>query len=94
VRFHRKKIRPSEVPEFTLVPQQQFFRLLTLLRLAILLNIKRQDDILPPLVLAANDNILSLTLPEGWLSQKPVFTLDLEREADYLKDIEIKLVVN
>jgi len=33
-------------------------------------------------------------LPEGWLSQKPVFTLDLEREADYLKDIEIKLVVN
>lgn len=91
VRFHRKKIRSTEIAEFTLLQQSQVLKLIALLRLGVLLNIKRQDDILPDIKIAVEDKKIILTFPEDWLSQKPVFSADLEREVDYLKDIDIKL---
>ena len=92
VRFHRKKIRTGDIPEFTLLQQQQVYKLLVLLRLGILLNIKRQDDILPDIGIAVDNKNVTLTFPNDWLAQKPVFSADLEREVDYLKEIEIKLL--
>ena len=91
MRFHRKKIRSTEIAEFTLLQQSQVLKLIALLRLGVLLNIKRQDDILPDIKIAVEDKKIILTFPEDWLSQKPVFSADLEREVDYLKDIDIKL---
>jgi exopolyphosphatase/guanosine-5'-triphosphate,3'-diphosphate pyrophosphatase len=91
VRFHRKKIRSSEIAEFTLLQQHQVYRLLALLRLGVLLNIKRQDDILPEVSMNVDEKILTLGFPSDWLVQKPVFSADLEREQDYLKEIGIKL---
>lgn len=91
VRFHRKKIRSNEIAEFTLLQQSQVFKLITLLRLGVLLNIKRQDDIIPEIQITPEDNKLTLTFPADWLSQKPVFSADLEREVEYLKDIDLKL---
>ncbi|KXI26986.1 exopolyphosphatase [Paraglaciecola hydrolytica] len=92
VRFHRKKIRTGDIPEFTLLQQNQVYKLLALLRLGVLLNIKRQDDILPEINVKVDDKFLTLGLPSDWLSQKPVFSADLEREQDYLKEIGIKLL--
>jgi exopolyphosphatase/guanosine-5'-triphosphate,3'-diphosphate pyrophosphatase len=91
VRFHRKKIRSSEIAEFTLLQQHQVYRLLALLRLGVLLNIKRQDDILPEVSMNVDEKILTLGFPSDWLVQKPVFSADLEREQNYLKEIGIKL---
>ncbi|WP_340680208.1 exopolyphosphatase [Paraglaciecola sp.] len=91
IRFHRKKIRSSEIVEFTLLQQHQVYRLLALLRLGILLNIKRQDDILPEITIDVDDKNITLGFPCDWLAQKPVFSADLEREQDYLKEISLKL---
>lgn len=90
-RFHRKKIKANEIPEFTLLQQHQVLRLLALLRIGVLLNIKRQDDIIPEIKVTVDDKHISLAFPSDWLSQKPVFSADLEREVAYLNDIDLTL---
>ena len=92
VRFHRKKIRTGDIPEFTLLQQQQVYKLLVLLRLGILLNIKRQDDILPEIEISVDNKTINLGFPPDWLAQKPVFSADLDREVEYLKEIDMKLL--
>jgi exopolyphosphatase/guanosine-5'-triphosphate,3'-diphosphate pyrophosphatase len=57
----------------------------------VLLNIKRQDDILPNMFLKAQGNDLSIQFPKGWLQQKPVFSADIEREIDYIQELGITL---
>jgi exopolyphosphatase/guanosine-5'-triphosphate,3'-diphosphate pyrophosphatase len=90
-RFYRKKIRVADIPEFTLLAQDQVYRLIALLRLGVLLNIKRQDDILPIILLKANGDTLQLQLPDEWLEQKPVFSADIERESNYILELGLKL---
>ncbi|MFT6989686.1 MAG: exopolyphosphatase/guanosine-5'-triphosphate,3'-diphosphate pyrophosphatase [Paraglaciecola sp.] len=90
-RFHRKKIKVVEIPEFTILAQEQIYKLISLLRLGVLLNIKRQDDILPNIYLEAEGRNLSIQFPEGWLEQKPVFSADIERECAYIHELGINL---
>jgi exopolyphosphatase/guanosine-5'-triphosphate,3'-diphosphate pyrophosphatase len=90
-RFYRKKIRVAEIPEFTLLAQAQVYKLIALLRLSVLLNIKRQDGILPDISLQAEGNTLSIQFPQGWLEQKPVFSADIERESVYIQELGLKL---
>ena len=90
-RFYRKKIKVAEIPEFTILAQEQAYKLISLLRLGVLLNIKRQDDILPNMFLKAQGNDLSIQFPKGWLQQKPVFSADIEREIDYIQELGITL---
>jgi len=92
VRFHRKKIKASEVPEFTILAQEQVYKLISLLRLGVLFNIKRQDDILPNMSLKAQGNDLSIQFPKGWLQQKPIFSADIERESDYIQELGLTLI--
>ncbi|MFT6898307.1 MAG: exopolyphosphatase/guanosine-5'-triphosphate,3'-diphosphate pyrophosphatase [Paraglaciecola sp.] len=91
VRFHRKKIRPHDISEFALHSNEQVYKLIAILRLAVLLNIKRQDDILPSMDINAKDGILHLTFPVDWLATKPIFSADLESEANYIKALDLKL---
>ncbi|MCF2948296.1 exopolyphosphatase [Paraglaciecola aquimarina] len=90
-RFHRKKIKLSEIPEFTNFQQADVYKLVTLLRLGVLLNIKRQDDILPDILLKANNSQLYIQFPENWLSKKPIFSADIESESKYIQEIELTL---
>jgi exopolyphosphatase/guanosine-5'-triphosphate,3'-diphosphate pyrophosphatase len=90
-RFYRKKIKVAEIPEFTLLAQEQVYKLIALLRLGVLLNIKRQDDILPIITLKAVGDTLHLQFPDNWLEQKPVFGADIERESHYIQDLGLKL---
>jgi exopolyphosphatase/guanosine-5'-triphosphate,3'-diphosphate pyrophosphatase len=90
-RFYRKKIKVAEIPEFTLLAQDQVYRLIALLRLGVLLNIKRQDDILPEFSVKAEGDKLHMQFPDEWLEQKPVFSADIERESDYIKELGLKL---
>jgi exopolyphosphatase/guanosine-5'-triphosphate,3'-diphosphate pyrophosphatase len=91
-RFYRKKIKVAEIPEFTLLAQEQVYKLIVLLRLGVLLNIKRQDGILPDINLKAEGNTLGIQFPQGWLEQKPVFSADIERECMYVQELGLKLV--
>jgi exopolyphosphatase/guanosine-5'-triphosphate,3'-diphosphate pyrophosphatase len=61
------------------------------LRLAVLLNIKRQDDILPRMKVSADEHTLSISFPKDWLVNKPIFSADLAREADYIQALDLKL---
>jgi exopolyphosphatase/guanosine-5'-triphosphate,3'-diphosphate pyrophosphatase len=58
----------------------------------VLLNIKRQDGILPDINLKAEGNTLGIQFPQGWLEQKPVFSADIERECMYVQELGLKLV--
>jgi len=91
VRFQRKKIRDIDIPEFDQFQQAAVHRLLVIIRLAVLLNIKRQQDILPAFEVSAIDNEVSLKFDDGWLINKPIFEADLAQECIYLKAIGIEL---
>ena len=94
VRFHRKKIRVQDIPAFTQYSKEDIYKLIALLRLAVLLNIKRQEGFLPEFDVTADKHSISLIFPEGWLNSKPIMTADLEREINYLQAVDIKLAVS
>ena len=91
VYFHRKKIRNSELTEFSQYPSDQVARLIVLLRLSVLLNIQRQNEALPKFNISAEKSTLLLTFPKNWLKQKPIFSADLESESAYIKVLGITL---
>ena len=94
LRSHRR--RPDAEGMRALPPRMQpaTRRLTSLLRLAVLLHRSRSDEALPPIRLTANDNQLNMELPADWLDNHPLTRVDLERERDYLKQIDIKLIVS
>lgn len=93
LRSHRRK--PDADGQRALPPRMQptTQRLTVLLRLAVLLNRARSEQALPPMRLTASDNLMTLELPSAWLESHPLTRIDLEQERDYLKQIDIKLVV-
>ena len=93
VRFHRKKIRVTEIEEFSNYDPEQVYKLIVLLRLGALLNIRRQDNILPDLVLQYDGNTLNLQFPSNWLDTDALFRADLETEIGYLAALDIKLTL-
>ncbi len=91
VRGHRRKF-PMEIfrslGEDNLEPA---IRLCVLLRLAVLMHRDRSEGPIPDVVVHANDSHLHLQFPSGWLQHHSLTVLDLEREANYLKDAAITL---
>ena len=91
VRFHRRKIRAEEIPSFSLYQLPQVIHLLVLLRLAVLLNQKRRDNLLPELLANAGHQYLQLQLPADWLAQQSLLAADLQQEQKALKKIAFVL---
>jgi len=85
VRYHRRKIKPDDIPAFYLYRQTDFYHALTLFRLAVLLNQKRREDIIPELQCIAQTAQLTLMLPESWYQQHTVLAADLRTEQLFLK---------
>ncbi|MEZ5462435.1 exopolyphosphatase [Dokdonella sp.] len=94
LRSHRRK--PDTATMTSLPPRMQptTQRLTALLRLSVLLHRARSSEALPDLRLTARDGELTLDLPGTWLENHPLTRIDLEQERDYLKLIDIKLVVS
>lgn len=93
-RFCRKKIKPDLFAKLEQFSKKEVHRMLVLLRLGVLLNIKRQSDILPKFQAHFSDNEISIEFNEGWLAEKPIFTADLTQESKYLDALDIKLTVS
>ena len=91
VRFHRKKIKSAEIPEFQLFDSSAVKRAIALLRLGAMLNIKRQESFLPELNVTASKNSLTLTFPAGWKESRPIMSADLQQEVQYWKAIDLTL---
>lgn len=92
LRLCRKKIRPELLPAFEQFTAEEIPRMLSILRLSILLNQKRQDNILPNYALSVDGNQIKIQFAKNWLKQKPVFSADLSREAAWLRQMDIELI--
>lgn len=90
-RFHRKKIKLEEIPQLTQFSHYELLNCIVLLRLAVLLNIKRQQGFLPEYEFNVDKNKLSLCFPENWLAEHPVITADLVKEQEQVEKANIKL---
>jgi exopolyphosphatase / guanosine-5'-triphosphate,3'-diphosphate pyrophosphatase len=93
VTFHRRKLDDpflAEVPGNWRIP---LFKLIVLLRLAVLLNRMRSPVELPKIALEPGNDVLGLRFPSGWLDGNPLTAADLEQEQEWLQargfDLEI-----
>lgn len=91
VKACRKKIKLELFPAFEQYSADEVIRMLILLRLSVLLNQKRQDGILPNYKVKCEGNRIELKFAKSWLKNKPVFCADLDREAHWLRLINIDL---
>ncbi|EFZ7671456.1 guanosine-5'-triphosphate,3'-diphosphate diphosphatase [Shigella flexneri] len=62
----------SSLHQQNAVPPRVAEQLCRLLRLAIIFASRRRDDLVPEMTLQANHELLTLTLPQGWLTQHPL----------------------
>lgn len=91
IRFYRKKIRLDELPEFITISQQQVLKLITILRLAILFNQKRQVSQKPNMEISANSTGLFIKFCDNYLQEQTLLQADLIQEQRYLKKVGIAL---
>jgi len=75
------------------VPPRQAQRLCRILRLAIIFASRRRDDTLPAVRLRANDDELSVIVPQGWLEQHPLRAEELEQESHWQSYVHWPLFV-
>ncbi|WP_414430701.1 exopolyphosphatase [Alcanivorax sp. IL3] len=96
VRGHRRKLPLSALSELPDDEQQGLLRLCLVLRLSARLHHARCDEVIPEMVLKAEDNTLSLQFPAHWLEEHPLTLADLEQEQDYFRagGYELRLVDN
>jgi exopolyphosphatase/guanosine-5'-triphosphate,3'-diphosphate pyrophosphatase len=93
VTFHRRKLEDPFLAEVPAAWRAALFKLIALLRLAVLLNRGRSADELPPLVVTAGNDLLDVRFPEGWLDRNPLTAADLEQERAWLhtRGFELKI---
>ena len=91
VRGHRRKFPASVFNQLTSGEARRARRLCVLLRLAVVLNRSRADDLLPGVAALARGEDVSVAFPPGWLDEHPLTRADLEQEQAYLADVGIGL---
>ncbi len=85
VTLHRRKLDDPFVDELPAAWRGPAFKLIVLLRLAVLLNRTRSPADLPPIALSAGKDSLELRFPEGWLDTNPLTAADLDQERGWLR---------
>lgn len=88
---HRKKIKLEDIPQFQQFNYDETVKLITLLRLGVLLNLHRQDNLLPEIRCEAQNTYITLDFNGDWLSSADLMKADLETEAQRLRIIGIEL---
>jgi exopolyphosphatase/guanosine-5'-triphosphate,3'-diphosphate pyrophosphatase len=73
----------SSLHQQNAVPPRVAEHLCRILRLAIIFASRRRDDLLPEITLQAEGETLTLTLPEGWLTQHPLGAELIEQECQW-----------
>lgn len=83
----------SSLHQQNAVPPRIAEHLCRLLRLAIIFAARRRDDLVPHITLQAQDEDLTLTLPEGWLEHHPLGTELIDQEIQWQSYIHWPLEV-
>ena len=58
-------------------------RLVRILRLAVILSLRRKDEVMPEINISVNNEELTLHLPKDWLEKNPLSQSELTQEASY-----------
>ncbi|HEY7673386.1 MAG TPA: exopolyphosphatase [Gammaproteobacteria bacterium] len=85
VGFHRRKLDELALDSLSENWRKPLFKLIVLLRLAVLLNRARSPDELPPLALSGGPNRLTVKLPRTWIANNPLTQADLTQEQTFLE---------
>ena len=91
---HRGKLNDVVFSEVSRKAMPRLSRLVTIMRLAAVFKYVEQLEQLPDLTLSAQEDTLSLDLPEGWLAMHPLTSWELGQEKTQLAKLGIKLVYN
>lgn len=91
IRGHRRKFPQGELKLLPEALQEKAARLCMLLRLAVLLNHGRSEELCPEFEMTVNDSGYRLVFPEDWLAEHPLTSANLKQEGVYLKAIGYKV---
>lgn len=94
VRNHRRKISKEVMESMSLRERTVYQRLLSILRLSILLHRTRGMSDEPELAVETRENLLSLGISQQWLKHNPLTDADLADEVKHLGALGLKLVIN
>lgn len=89
VACHRKKIKADDIPNFEQFNKEDVHKIIALLRLGVLLNIRRQDNVLPKIKVSAEKQSLNLHFTKNWLNSKPLVVADLDSEYNRLLALDV-----
>lgn len=90
---HRNEINREIIARQTMTSVLLTVRLTRILRLAVILSMRRRNEVRPPVSIQADDKVLTLTMPTGWLEQHPLMRAELEQEVLYQKQAGWELVI-
>ncbi|WP_105166863.1 Ppx/GppA phosphatase family protein [Pseudoalteromonas sp. T1lg23B] len=91
IRFYRKKIKIRELKLCSAIEMGKFSRLLSLFRLAVLLNAKRQDALIPEVKLSSYADTLLVEFTSDWLDENTLMAADLAQEQHHLRKLNLNL---
>jgi exopolyphosphatase/guanosine-5'-triphosphate,3'-diphosphate pyrophosphatase len=93
VRGQRRSFPKKDIKKLPDELQLSTQRLTVLLRLAMVFNRGRSEQVDTYVKLALDGKKLVLTLPEGWLKEHPLTEADLAHEAAHLKKVDLRLQI-
>lgn len=83
-RFHRKALKLQEVPSFSLYKKKQITQLIRILRLAVVLNGQRNEDLTLDFKLDIDDDCWTISTDNtNWLDENKLLHADLITEQEY-----------
>jgi exopolyphosphatase/guanosine-5'-triphosphate,3'-diphosphate pyrophosphatase len=85
VTLHRRKLDDPFLDELPSSWRAPVFKLVVLLRLAVLLHRSRSPTDLPAITLSTGKDFLELKFPQGWLDDNPLTAADVEQEKEWLR---------
>jgi exopolyphosphatase/guanosine-5'-triphosphate,3'-diphosphate pyrophosphatase len=85
VTLHRRKLDDPFLVELPSSWRAPMFKLIVLLRLAVLLHRSRSPSDLPTIALATGKDSLELKFPQRWLDENPLTAADLGQEIEWLR---------
>jgi exopolyphosphatase/guanosine-5'-triphosphate,3'-diphosphate pyrophosphatase len=85
VGFHRRKLDELNLDALPGSWRGPLFKLIVLLRLAVLLNRARSPVELPPLRLVGGVNMLEVEIAKEWIANNPLTQADLDQEQEFLQ---------
>ena len=91
---YKDNIQPHLLAEQTAVETEKSIYLLIILRLAIIICRRRQDDVLPQYkAYIKNSTHISLALPKAWINLHPLIVDELQQENEQLKSVNMSLEI-